>query len=85
MADANPRQVEILLGGMTPPLHEQLGVPAEDVAKYQRALESLNYLRIHGFLPASIAWKRSEMAMARMLKDLEKQARTRDRDGGRNQ
>ena len=85
MTDSNRKQVEVQMGALAPPLHEQLGVPAEDVAKYQRALESLNYLRIHGFLPASIAWKRAEMAMARMLKDLEKLARTRDRDGRRNQ
>ena len=85
MADREKKRVQIQMGALASPLHQQLGVPAEDVAKYQRALESLNYLRIHGFLPASIALKRAEMAMARMLKDLEKLARTRNRDGGRNQ
>ena len=85
MADSVNQRIQIQMGALAPPLHEQLGVPAEDVAKYQRALESLNYLRIHGFLPASIALKRSEMAMARVLKDLEKRARTRDRNSRRNQ
>ena len=85
MTDSNRKQVEVHMGALAPPLHEQLGVPAEDVAKYQRALESLNYLRVHGFLPASTAWKRAEMAMARMSKELEELARTRNKDGGRNQ
>ena len=64
---------DLQLGAMAPPIHEQLGVSEGQVTKYQRGLEALNYLRIHGFLPTSIAWKRAHMLCARMLKDLAKQ------------
>ena len=39
---------------------------------------------MEGSMSPSIAWKRAEMAMTRMGKELEKLARTRNRDGRRN-
>ena len=67
------KQTELELGVVAPPLHEQLGVDADRVAKYQRGLESLNYLRMHGFLPNSMAWKYTKRLCARMVKDLAKE------------
>ena len=68
------QRIKLQLGALCPPLHEQLGVDAEQVAKYQRGLEALDYLRIHGFLPTEYAWKRAHMLCKRMLKELAKEA-----------
>ena len=73
-----PNRLKIKLGALAPPLHGQMGVDAERVAKYQRGLESLDYLRIHEFLPSSIAWKRSKMLSTRMLKELAKEKANQD-------
>ena len=54
---------DLRAGAMSPPLHEQLGISEEEVAIYQRAVDSLNFLRIHGFLTESLAKRQVEVVL----------------------
>ena len=60
--------MQISLGGMSPPLHEQIGCEEQLVEIHQRATDSIVFLRIHGFLPDGEAHK----ANKRLIKDLGK-------------
>ncbi len=62
--------MEYRIGAMAPPLHEQIGSEPELVKIEQKAVDSINYLRIHGFLTAA----ESERGVRRVLKSLEKRA-----------
>ncbi len=63
----------ITAGAMAPPLHEQLGVPEERVALYQRACDSLHFLRVHRFLGPAVAWRGVGNVIKALRKDLERE------------
>ena len=45
-----PEQLEIIVGGMAPPLAEQLNVPPEKVEVEQACLKAIVILKVHGML-----------------------------------
>ena len=62
--------MEYSIGMLSPPLHEQLGWDEEALRTEERAIENLNYLRIHGFLPS----RAFDAAVLKVLKQVEKKA-----------
>lgn len=44
-------RIEIRVGGLAPPLHEQLGLPEERCDKWQKISQSIVILKVHGILP----------------------------------
>jgi len=44
---------QIIIGAMCAPIHEQIGVTAESVKTYQRAVDSMIFLYIRGYLTES--------------------------------
>ena len=45
-----PKQIEIIVGGMAPPLSEQLNVPPETVEVEQACLKAIVMLKVQGLL-----------------------------------
>ena len=62
--------MEIEVGTLAQPLHEQLRVAPESVKHHQRDLDALNRLRIRGIIPPAIAWKGVEKVLENLSKDV---------------
>ena len=62
--------MEYRIGALAPPLHEQIGSEPELIIIEQRAADSLNYLRTHGFLTKA----ESDPGVRRVLRSLEQKA-----------
>ena len=60
--------MEYRIGAMSPPLHEQLGIDQEALLLEQKALDSLNYLRIHQY----VTHAEFDRAIKRVLKEADR-------------
>ncbi len=66
------QRVDILVGALADPLHEQIGVPPEVTAEFQQATDMAVHLRVGGYLTDSCydtAIKRIHRALAKALNE----------------
>ena len=66
--------MEIRFGALSEPLHEQLGLPEEDMKLVQRLADAVTLCNIHGILPdgeTHKARKRIVKEINRVIKKLE--------------
>ena len=53
-------RIEIVVGSLASPLHEQIGCEAVVVEAFQAQLDALNLLRVHEIIPEGVAWLGAE-------------------------
>ena len=68
------------IGALARPIHEQIGLDADVTKIEQRAVDSFNYLRIHGYLGGMAVANGCNEVIARMIKRLLKEGYIRRKD-----
>ena len=69
---SNDQRSTIRVGAMAPPLHEQLGVPAELLNHQQQDIDALIRLRVRGVLAPSVARKGEERVIKEVVRVVER-------------
>ena len=54
MAEQAGHQIEISIGGLSPPLHKQLNLEPEQCEKWQKISDAIVILKVHGILPERV-------------------------------
>ena len=64
-------KVQIHIGALAPPLHEQLAVPPEVLDQQQQDIDALIRLRVRGVIPSSVARRGESKVIKEVTKIVE--------------
>ena len=68
--EIDPDKIQVLTGGMAPPLAEQLGVEPEKIEHFQKDMDALVRLRVRGIIPDDTAHRGETKVLNQMVKEL---------------